>query len=129
MSVKRLAMMLGALGLIASGAVHGQAADKCGPHKIHQLTFPGDSPKEVAAAMRANVILSPNWNDARILAAFGLATAIPDRDIVHGADGSQVNYHAGKTEIHITRSASTGLAVTVGGRGPYAGIWHIAGCD
>ncbi len=79
--------------------------------------------------MRTNVTLSSKWDDARILAAFGLSNVAKDHDNVDGVDGTQVIYHVGKTEIIIVRSAVTGLAVTVGGRGPFAGIWHMDNCD
>jgi hypothetical protein len=76
--------------------------------------------------MRSHITLSPEWDDVRILAAFGFMHAIAD-DTVPGADGAQANYHVGKTRISIVRSASTGLVVGIND-GRYAGDWMVGPC-
>ena len=98
------------------------------PRAIHREIFPGESSKDVAVAMRTNVTLSPNWDDSRILAAFGFSSAVADRNSTPGIDGSQVSYRVGKAKIHIVRSYSTGLVVTIN-NGRYSGAWLVEPCD
>jgi len=126
--MKRLSILLFTVGLITSEIALGQDTDKCAPRTIHQEIYPGESSKEVAAAMRTAVTLWSKWEDSRILAAFGFTKAVADRDTVHGVDGRQLSYHVGKTKVTIVRSYSSGMVVTVS-NGRYAGAWLVDRCD
>jgi hypothetical protein len=77
----------------------------------------------LAAARWSKLKLSPGWNDAQILAAFGFTHATA-ADSEQGVDGTQATYHVGKTRITIVRSASTGLVIRIN-RGRYAGYWLV----
>jgi len=76
--------------------------------------------------MPSHVTLSPEWDDTRILAAFGFTHAKVDGD-TRGADGNQVDYHVGKNKVDIVRSASTGMVFRVSD-GRYAGYWFVEPC-
>ena len=114
------------MSLVTSQIAVGQGAHKCTPRKIYWEVYPGESFTNVGGAKRLYVTLSPDWDDTRILTAFGFTHAIVAGG-VRGADGSQVDYQTGKTKVTITRSASTGIVVSVKG-GRYAGNWIVEPC-
>jgi hypothetical protein len=124
--MKSVALLLFSMSLVASEIALAHHTDTCTPLKIHRETYPHENSKTVAAAMRSHVTLSPDWGDARILAAFGFTHAKAD-DAVQGADGTQANYHVRKTRISIVRSVSTGLVVRVS-HGRYVGDWIVEPC-
>jgi hypothetical protein len=120
------ALVLLAMTLSESTIALAQDMHKCMPRDIHRETHSDESAKTLAAAMRSKIKLSPDWNDAEILAAFGF-THPTAADNEQGVDGTQATYRVGKTSITIVRSASTGLVIMIN-RGRHAGYWIVEPC-
>jgi hypothetical protein len=125
--MRSAALLLLAMTVGGSTIALGQDMHKCMLGDVHRETDSDESSEMVAAAKRSKVKLSPEWNDAQILRAFGLTHATA-ADSKQGVDGSQAAYHMGKTSITIVRSASSGLVIRIN-RGRYAGYWIVAPCD
>lgn len=106
----------------------GQNIDKCAPREVRREEYQDENSKAAAVATQTSVVLSPKWRDSQILAAFGFANAVAERDRVPGVDGDQARYHDGKTQIAIVRSYSSGLAITVNS-GRYRGAWLLDPCE
>ncbi|MCS0585184.1 hypothetical protein NX784_26720 [Massilia pinisoli] len=76
------------------------------------------------------VALSPGWTDEAILNALGLDIRKSKMSRSLGPDGESRTYLLGRKEIHITRSASTGIYVMlyVKDDGTYA-EWYLQSCQ
>ena len=125
--MKSAALLLLAMTMGGSTVALGQDTHRCTAHEVQRETHADEGSKTLAAAMRSKVKLSPEWNDAQILSAFGFADATAAHS-EQGVDGTQATYHAGKTMITIVRSASTGLVIRIN-RGRHAGYWIVEPCN
>ena len=76
-----------------------------------------------------HVALSPEWTDEAILNAFGLDIRKSKKSRSLGPDGESRTYSLRRKEVHITRSASTGIYVMlyVKDNGTYA-EWYLHSC-
>jgi hypothetical protein len=125
--MKSTALLLLAMTVGGSTVALAQVTHKCAPHEVHRETYSDESSEVLAVAMRSKVKLSPEWNDAQILSAFGFTNATAANG-EQGIDGIQATYHAGKTMITIVRSVSTGLVIRIT-RGRHAGYWIVEPCN
>jgi hypothetical protein len=77
-----------------------------------------------------HVALSPGWTEEAILNALGLDIRKLKMSRSLGPDGESRIYLSGRKEVHITRSASTGIYVMlyVKDDGTYA-EWYLHNCQ